>query len=73
MSDGYTIRDFRGIDRKDREPQPTCRVCGAPEEHTQDYNTPTMSCIEHLRRRITALELELMTKHQADERTTEGV
>ena len=30
-------------------PTPCCRVCGAPQEHSDRYGTPTMECIKFLR------------------------
>ena len=49
---GFVIRDRRGIEEKDTP----CRVCGAPVEHTQTYNAPTMECIQFLRGEILRLK-----------------
>ncbi len=44
----YTI-----IDRRfEKKPKEVCRVCGAEEVHTKQYNQPTMKCIEYLRLQI---------------------
>lgn len=34
------------------EPKEACRVCGAEEVHSTEYNKPTMKCIEQLRSEI---------------------
>ncbi len=39
------INDKRG----ENKPREVCRVCGSEDVHTQDYNNPSMDCIEHLR------------------------
>ncbi len=44
----YVVRDRRGSN-PDKEPEPVCRVCGSPEQHSTTYNTPTMECIKYLR------------------------
>ena len=53
----YVIRDSRGIN-PDRIPDPVCRVCGASEQHTNQYNQPTMDCIKYLRSEIARLVKE---------------
>jgi hypothetical protein len=55
---GYTVNDRRGVE----DPKPTCRVCGAPEEHSKEYNKPTMDCIKHLRKEITLLRDKLSSR-----------
>lgn len=45
--EGYRIIDRRGCE----EPKEPCRVCGAPECHSREYNRPTMDCIRYLRER----------------------
>lgn len=42
-------------DRRGQEPVgEACRVCGAPECHSREYNRPTMQCVEYLRNRPAA-------------------
>lgn len=49
---GYIINDRRG-----KEPVgPVCRVCASKEEHSKEYNHPTMECIRHLRTEISERE-----------------
>ncbi len=50
--EGFIIHDRRG----EVEPKPVCRVCGSQDEHTRDYNFPTMQCIKYLREKIAKLE-----------------
>jgi len=52
---GFVVNDRRG----EKEPKPTCRVCGSQNEHSKNYNQPTMACIKYLRNIIKALEKEL--------------
>lgn len=52
---GFTVRDRRGIEEKETP----CRVCGAPVEHTQFYNQPTMECIKYFREQIELLTRQL--------------
>lgn len=47
----YTVNDRRGED-KEAKPKEACRVCGAPEVHSLEYNKPTMECIGYLRAQI---------------------
>lgn len=50
-------RGFTVIDRRGREePKEVCRVCGAPEPHSKQYNQPTMDCIKYLRSQIGVAE-----------------
>lgn len=49
---GYTIIDKRYQEK----PKEVCRVCGSYEVHTQNYNHPTMKCIEYLRNEIILLK-----------------
>lgn len=46
--------------RKQKEAEkPVCRVCASKDEHTTDYNTPTMACILFLRTEINDLRGQL--------------
>ena len=45
----YTIRDRREV--QGQQPDP-CRVCGAPQKHSDRYNNPTMECIKYLRQQL---------------------
>lgn len=50
-------KGFKVIDRRGREePKEVCRVCGAPECHSKQYNQPGMDCIKYLRGIIAQLE-----------------
>jgi len=42
----WTVTDRRGKET----PKPVCRVCGSYDEHSTEYNKPTMACIEYLRK-----------------------
>ena len=47
MADGYIFNDRRGHE----PPKEACVVCGCTDEvHSSEYNTPTMKCIEFLRK-----------------------
>lgn len=52
VKEHYTIIDRRLED----EPKEVCRVCGAEEVHSKEYNTATMKCIKYLREEIKRLE-----------------
>lgn len=52
----HKISDRRGQDR----PKPCCRVCGAPEEHSKEYNSATMKCIEYFRTKANEFPIQLL-------------
>lgn len=43
----YKVNDRRGQNHE--QPGERCRVCGSADVHTDQYNKPTMGCIEYLR------------------------
>lgn len=51
------VNDKRGSNKPELI-TPTCRVCGAKEEHTDRYGSPTMKCVEFLRGEIARLTEE---------------
>lgn len=59
------MSDYKFIDRRyNPKPKPVCRVCGSLHIHSEEYNKPTIDCIEYLRSIISSYKttLEILEK-----------